>query len=34
MTLIQLTEVMKDGAGTKQQPILINPEIIATITTS
>lgn len=33
MNLIQLTEIMKDGAGTKRQPILINPEIIATITT-
>lgn len=30
--LIRLTEIMKDGDGTKRQPILINPEIIATVT--
>lgn len=32
MTLIQLTEIIKDGARTKKQPMLINPEIIATVT--
>lgn len=31
--LIRLTEITKDGAGTKKQPMLLNPEIIATVTT-
>lgn len=34
MILIQLTEVMKDGAGMKERPIWINPEIIATLAPS
>lgn len=33
MTLIQFTEIIKDGAERKRQPMLINPEIIATVTT-
>lgn len=33
MNLIQLTEITKDGAEIKRQPMLINPEIIATVTT-
>lgn len=33
MKLIQLTEIVKDGAERKRQPMLINPEIIATVTT-
>lgn len=32
MKLIQLTEIIKDGAGKKKQRMLINPEIIATVT--
>lgn len=32
MKVIRLTEIVKDGAGKKQQPILLNPEIIATVT--
>lgn len=32
MNLIRLTEIIKDGAGKKTQPILLNPEIIATVT--
>lgn len=33
MKLIQLMEIVKDGAERKRQPMLINPEIIATVTT-
>lgn len=33
MKLISLTEITKDGATVKRQPMLINPEIIATVTT-
>lgn len=33
MKLIKLTEITKDGASVKQQPMLLNPEIIATVTT-
>lgn len=32
MKLLRFTEITKDGAGTKKQPILINPDIIATVT--
>lgn len=31
--LIRLTEIIKEGTGTKEQPMLLNPEIIATVTT-
>lgn len=34
MNLIRLTEITKDGDGTKTQSMLINPEIIATVTKS
>lgn len=33
MKLIRLTEITKKGDGTKTQPMLINPDIIATVTT-
>lgn len=33
MNLIKLTEITKKGDGTKTQPMLINPDIIATVTT-
>lgn len=33
MRLVTLTEITKDGATVKRQPMLINPEIIATVTT-
>lgn len=33
MNLIRLTEITKDGASIKKQPMLLNPEIIATVTT-
>ena len=33
MKLIKLTEITKKGDGTKTQPMLINPDIIATVTT-
>jgi len=33
MKLIKLTEITKEGDGTKFQPMLINPDIIATVTT-
>lgn len=32
MTLITLTEITKDGATIKKQTMLLNPEIIATVT--
>lgn len=31
--LLRLTEITKKGNGTKFQPMLINPDIIATVTT-
>lgn len=32
MKMISLTEITKDGTTVKRQPMLLNPEIIATVT--
>lgn len=33
MKLIRLTEITKKGDGTKTQPMLLNPDIIASVST-